>query len=92
MEVLIQSIAGFVLVPLYNWIKGKLGLADTAAAWVLMFITLGLAFPIALASGELAGTALDLSNPPAFLAAIAKAFLVLLGSAEGLFMLVKQRK
>jgi len=84
MEVLIQSISGLI--------KGKLGLADTAAAWVLMFITLGLAFPLALFTGQLAGVALDLSNPPAFLAAVGKAFLILLGAAEGLFMIVKQRK
>lgn len=91
METLVQWIVGLILVPLYNWIKRGLGLADKAAAWVLLGFCLLIAFPLALLSGALSGVALDPANPGAFLEAVVRAFLVVLGTAEGLYMLVKKR-
>lgn len=91
MEILIQGLVGVVLVPVYNFIKGKLNLNDASAAWVMMLLTLMLAFPLALFTGQFAGIVFDIANPLVFLAAVGKAFLVLLGAAEGLYMLTKKR-
>ncbi len=92
MELLFNFLAGIILVPIYNGVKGVLGLKDKSAAWVLLIITLFLSFPIALTTGALQGIELDLTNPVNFLESVAKGFLVLLGTAEGLYMLVKDRK
>lgn len=91
MEVLIQGLVGVVLVPVYNFIKNKLNLSGGAAAWVMAILTLMLAFPLALFTGQFAGIEFDVANPLVFLAAAGRAFLVLLGAAEGLYMLTKKR-
>ena len=91
MDVLLHGIVGLVLVPVYNWIKRGLGLADTAAAWVLLGLCLLISFPLALLTGGISGP-FDVADPVGFLRAVVQAFLVVLGSAEGLYMLVKERK
>jgi|Deesub1362A_J573_1020465.scaffolds.fasta_scaffold00385_54 hypothetical protein len=91
MDVLINGIVGLVLVPIYNWIKGGLGLKDKAAAWVFTLFTLLIAFPMALLTGKLAGYTFDLADPFGFMKAVVQAFLVILGSAETFYMLTKER-
>jgi len=92
MEVLIQSLVGLVLVPLYNLLKKLLGLKDTAAAWVMLILTLMLAFPLALLTGAFVGIEFNVAEPLLFLGSVGRAFLVLLGVAEGLYMINKKRK
>lgn len=91
MEMLINFIVGLILVPAYNGIKNKLGLKDTAAAWVLLFIALGFSFPIAMFNGALGNLEFNLADPLGTLEAVGQGFLILLGTAEGMYMLVKQR-
>ncbi len=91
MELLLNFFVGIILVPVYNAIKGTLGLRDKSAAWVLLGISLLLSFPIALSTGALKGIEFDFSDPLAFLRHVAEGFLILLGSAEGLYMLTKKR-
>jgi len=92
MDVLIHGLVGLVIVPVYNWIKTALKLKDKAAAWVLLGLCLLIAFPLAWLTNGFSGLVFDPSQPVQFLRAIGQAFLIVLGSAEGLYMLVKKRK
>ena len=91
MDVLINGIVVFVLVPIYNWIKKGLGLKDKSAAWVFTLFTLLIAFPLALFTGKLTGYTFDVTDPFGFLESVAKAFLVILGVAETFYALTKER-
>lgn len=92
MEILIQSLVGLVLVPLYNLIKKLLGLKDAAAAWVMLFLTLLLAFPLALVTGRFVELEFIIAEPLTFLRSVGQAFLIMLGTAEGLYMVLKRRE
>lgn len=92
MEVLLNMLVGVVIVPVYTAIKKGLHLQGQSAAWVLVFLTLIIAAPMAIFTGQLAGIGFDLANPFEFLKAVSQAFLVILGSAEGLYMLIKKRR
>ncbi len=91
MELLMNFFVGLVLVPAYNAVKGWLGLEDKSAAWVLLFLALLISFPISLATGAIKGIELDFGDPIGFLRNVAEGFLVILGTAEGLYSLVKKR-
>jgi len=92
MEILFNGLVGLVIVPLYNAIKKGLKLQGGAAAWVLLLLTLLVAVPMAILTGQLAGISFDLASPFEFLKAVSQAFLVILGAAEGLYMLTKKRQ
>lgn len=91
MEILLQSLVGLILVPLYNMIKGKLGVSGAAAAWVLIGLTLLIAVPMAIFTGQLEGVVFDFAEPFVFLRAVTQGFLIILGVAEGLYALTKKR-
>ncbi len=87
METLFQFIIGTLFVPLFNKVKVKWGIADTTAAWIVAILLLLLAVPVSIAGNAFAGLTFDLSQPFVFLDAIGKAFLVLLGTSQGWYML-----
>jgi len=91
MDILLQSLVGIIIVPVYNVVKRSLGLSGTSAAWVLMLIVLLVAVPMAILMGLLTDIAFNLAQPLPFLRAVAQSFLIILGAAEGLYMLSKQR-
>jgi len=91
MDVLINGIVGFVLVPIYNWIKKGLGLKDKSAAWVFALFTLLIAFPLTLLTGKLTGCTFYIADPFGFLKSVAEAFLIILGTAETFYALTKER-
>ncbi len=87
MDIVVNFIVGLLIVPLYNWIKGKLGLEGKPALWVIMGLLFLLAVPVTLLTGGLSGIIFDAANPVGFLRGCGQAFLVMLGTAEGYYLL-----
>jgi hypothetical protein len=91
METLINALIGFVVVPLYNIIKAKLKISGKAAAWLLYGLLFLLAIPLTLAQGGLTGIKFDPGNPVAFMEAVGRAYLIIVGAASGLYAVTKKR-
>lgn len=90
MEVLINGVVGFVVVPIYNLLKKKWKLEGKAAAWVLFSLVAPLAMLLVLGQGALGVVEFDIANPITFLENIGKAYGIIIGAASGLYAVVKK--
>ena len=91
MDIGIGVAMGTALRWLYDAIKEKLRLSDTAAAWGIMTISLGLATIWNVATGGFAGLTFDTTNPVQCLEAITAAWSTIYGTAAAWYPLTKER-
>ena len=90
MEVLINAVVGFLVVPIYNVLKRKWQLKGKPAAWTLFSLVAPLAVLLVLGQGALGVLSFDAANPVAFLENIGKAYGIIVGAASGLYAVVKR--
>ena len=83
---------GTALRWIYETIKQKLGVKDTAAAWGIMGLSLILSGVYNVVSGGFAGITFDVSNPVACLEAVTAAWGIIYGTAAAWYPLTKERK